>query len=268
MNPAASSDSATPTLALADKVALVTGAASGIGAAVGRRLAAAGAHVVLSDVNPAGLTLVYRAIQEAGGRSSVVELEVGSEADWEAACQGILSAHGRLDICVNAAGIALAGPLTDISLADWQRVMRTNLDGVFLGTRHALRAMRAKGGCIVNIGSAAGLKPLAGNAAYGTSKAAVRFLTQVASLEGASIGVRVNSISPGAIATPMWAAMDWWPELVARAGGEAGALDALVQEQGYGHPDEIAAVVLFLVSDGARLITGVDLPVDGGFSVG
>jgi NAD(P)-dependent dehydrogenase (short-subunit alcohol dehydrogenase family) len=268
MNPATPSGSAALTLALAEKVALVTGAASGIGSAVGRRLAAAGAHVVLSDVNQAGLGLVSRAIQEAGGRSSAVGLEVGSEADWEAACAGILSVHGRLDICVNAAGIALAGPLTDLSLADWQRVMRTNLDGVFLGTRHALRAMKAKGGCIVNIGSAAGLKPLAGNAAYGTSKAAVCFLTQVASLEGASIGVRVNSISPGAIATPMWAGMDWWPELVARAGGEAAALDALVREQGYGHPNEIAAGVLFLVSDQARLITGVDLPVDGGFSVG
>ncbi len=107
---------------------------------------------------------------------------------------------------------------------------------------------------------------MAGNAAYGTSKTAVRFLTRVAAIEGAPHHIRVNSVSPGAVATPMWAGTDWWPEQVAARDGQEAALKALVAERGFGRPEEIAAALLYLASDEARLITGVDLPMDAGFS--
>jgi NAD(P)-dependent dehydrogenase (short-subunit alcohol dehydrogenase family) len=113
-----------------------------------------------------------------------LRLDVTSEADWQAAMARILSQWGRLDICVNCAGISFAKPIAELNLADWRRVMATNLDSVFLGTRQAMIAMKEHGGCIINIASAAGIKPISGNAAYGTSKAAIRFFTRVAALEG------------------------------------------------------------------------------------
>jgi NAD(P)-dependent dehydrogenase (short-subunit alcohol dehydrogenase family) len=180
----------------------------------------------------------------------------------------ILSQWGRLDISVNCAGISFAKAITDLDLADWRRVMTINLDGVFLGTKHALATMQTTGGgCIINIASAAGIKPLAGNAVYGTSKAAIRFFTQVAALEGQPHGIRVNSISPGAVATPMWESTDLWPKQVAEAGGRDAALRALVEDQGFAEPEEIAAAMMYLVSDDARHITGVDLPLDDGFAI-
>ena len=184
------------------KVALVTGAASGIGRATAQRLAEEGARVALADLNQPELTKVADAICASGGHAIALRLDVTSEADWQAAMTRILSDWGRLDICVNCAGISFAKPISELSLADWRRVMATNLDGVFLGTRQAMSAMKEHGGgCIINIASAAGIKPVSGNAAYGTSKAAIRFFTRVAALEGAPHHVRVNSISPGAVAT-------------------------------------------------------------------
>lgn len=173
-----------------------------------------------------------------------------------------------MDILVNCAGIAFAKPITGLSLADWRRVIATNLDSVFLGTRQAMIALQEHGGCIINIASAAGIKPISGNATYGTSKAAIRFFTQVAALEGKPHSIRVNSISPGAVATPVWASTDLWPEEVAAAGGQDAALKALVEKQGFAEPDEIAAAIVFLASDEARHITGADLVIDDGFSVG
>jgi 3(or 17)beta-hydroxysteroid dehydrogenase len=250
------------------KVALVTGAASGIGKATVQRLAAEGAKVGLADVNEPELAKVADAIRAGGGQAFALRLNVTSESDWQAAMSRILTQWGRLDICVNCAGISFAKPMAELSLADWRRVMAVNLDGVFLGTREAMIAMKESGGgCIINIASAAGIKPISGNAAYGTSKAAIRFLTQVAALEGAPQNIRVNSISPGAVATPMWESTDLWPKQAAETGGQDAALKALVKEQGFAEPEEIAAVVVFLVGDEARHITGVDLPVDDGFAI-
>lgn len=251
------------------KVALVTGAASGIGKAIAQRLAAEGVKVALADLNEPEVSRVTDAICAAGGHATAVRLDVTSETDWQGAMARILADWGRLDICVNCAGISFAKPITELDLTDWRRVMTTNLDGVFLGTKHALRAMRGRGGggCIINIASAAGIKPISGNAAYGTSKAAIRFFTRVAALEGKPHHVRVNSISPGAVATPMWASTDMWPRQVAETGGQEAALKALVAEKGFAEPEEVAAAVAFLASDDARHISGADLPVDDGFAI-
>ncbi len=250
------------------KVALVTGAASGIGKAIARRMADEEAQVALADINDAQAALVAEAICTGGGEAIAIHLEVSAEPDWEAATARVLALWGRLDVCVNCAGVSFAKPITELALADWQRVMAINLGGVFLGTKHALRAMRGRGGgSIVNIASAAGIKPIAGNAVYGTSKAAIRFLTKVAALEGKPDGIRINSISPGTVATAMWESTELWPKELAQVDGREAALKALVEKQGFAQPEEIAAAVLFLVSDEARHINGVDLPVDNGFAI-
>jgi 3(or 17)beta-hydroxysteroid dehydrogenase len=250
------------------KVALVTGAASGIGKATAQRLAEAGARVALADLNEPESAQVADAICASGGQALALRLDVTSESDWQAAMARILAECGRLDISVNCAGIAFARPITETNLSDWRRVLATNLDSVFLGTRQGMSAMKeAGGGCIINIASAAGIKPLSGNAAYGTSKAAIRFFTRIAALEGAPQNIRVNSISPGAIATPMWEPTDLWPKQVAERGGRDAALKALVNDRGFAEPQEIAAAVLFLASDEARHVTGADLPVDDGFVI-
>lgn len=250
------------------KVALVTGAASGIGKAAAQRLAEEGAKVALADLDQPEAARVAESIRADGGQALALRLDVRSEPDWRGAMDHILAECGRLDISVNSAGIAFAKPIMELDLADWRRVMSTNLDGVFLGTRQAMRAMKeGGGGCIINIASAAGIKPLSGNAAYGTSKAAIRFFTRVAALEGAPHRIRVNSISPGAVATPMWESTDLWPRQIATTGGRAAALKALVTDQGFAAPEEVAAAVLFLASDEARHVTGVDFPMDDGFSI-
>jgi len=249
------------------KIVIVTGAASGIGKATAKRLADEGATVALTDVNEPELTKVADSICAAGGQALALRLDVTSEADWQAAMARILVEWGRLDISVNCAGMAFARPITDTSLADWRRVIATNLDSVFLGTRQAMSAMKESGGCILNIASAAGIKPVSGNAAYGTSKAAIRFFTRIAALEGSPHKIRVNSISPGAVATPMWESTEMWPKQVAEEGGRDAALKALVTGRGFAEPDEVAAAVLFLVSDDARHVTGADLPMDDGFAI-
>lgn len=249
------------------KVALVTGAASGIGKATAQRLAEEGARVALADVNEPELAKITDAICAGGGKGMAVRLDVTSEADWQVEMARILADWGRLDISVNCAGISFAKPIAELNLADWRRIMTTNLDSVFLGTWQAMSAMKESGGCIINIASAAGIKAVAGNAAYGTSKAAIRFFTRIAALEGAPQNIRVNSISPGAVATPMWESTDLWPKKVAETGGQDAALKALVTDQGFAKPEEVAAAVLFLACDDARHVTGADLPVDDGFAI-
>jgi NAD(P)-dependent dehydrogenase (short-subunit alcohol dehydrogenase family) len=134
--------------------------------------------------------------------------------------------------------------------------------------KQAMLAMKeGGGGCIVNIASAAGIKPVSGNATYGTSKAAIQFFTRVAALEGAPQKIRVNSVSPGAVATPMWKSTELWPRELAETGGQDAALKALVKVKGFAEPEEIAVAVLFLASDDARHVTGTDLLVDGGFAI-
>src|SRR5262249_29173325 len=141
-----------------------------------------------------------------------------------------LAHHGRLDVLVNNAGVSFARPVADMSLAEWRRGLAVNLDGVFLGTKYGIQAMRAgKGGSIVNVASVSGIQPFAGAAAYGTSKAAVRLLTRIAAIEcqDAGDGVRVNAVSPGGVKTPMWESMDFFRTLMAEHGGADEAFRAM-----------------------------------------
>jgi len=250
---------------LAGRVALVAGAASGIGAAVSVRLQAAGAHVYCADLNLHGAELVAR----AGPNARAITLDVREEAAWAAALETILTANRRLDILINCVGVSAASPIADTSVAEWRYVLATNLDGAFLGTKHAIGAMRATGGAIVHVGSASGIRPAAGAAAYSTSKAGLRMLVQTAAKEcrDAGLAIRINVVSPAGVKTPMWRSMPFFQELMRQHGSEDAAYAAMTESGGgrFIEPDAVARVVCFLASDQAQHITGVDVPVDDGY---
>lgn len=249
----------------AGRVALVAGAASGIGAAVSARLQAAGAHVYCADLNLDGA----RSVASASPDSRAIALDVRDEGAWETAMEAVLSASSRLDVLINCAGISAGSPVAETTLAEWRRVLATNLDGAFLATRYGIRAMRTSGGVIVHVGSASGIKPAPGAAAYSTSKAGLRMLVRTAAKEcrDAGLGIRVNVVSPAGVKTPMWGSMPFFQELVARTGSEELAYAEMSKAGGgvFVEPDAVASVVCFLASDDARHVTGVDLPVDDGY---
>jgi NAD(P)-dependent dehydrogenase (short-subunit alcohol dehydrogenase family) len=243
---------------LAGKVALVTGAASGIGAAVTARLRAAGTTVYAADISFG-----------AGPESHAIDLDVREEAAWAAAMELILAAAGRLDLLVNCVGVAAASPLADTTLGEWRRVLSTNLDGAFLATKHGIRTMRATGGAIIHVGSASGIRPASGAAAYSTSKAALRMLVRAAAKEcrDAGLAIRINLVSPAGVKTPMWRSMPFFQELARELGSEEAAYDSMTASGGgrFIEPDAVARVVCFLASDQAEHVTGVELPVDDGY---
>jgi NAD(P)-dependent dehydrogenase (short-subunit alcohol dehydrogenase family) len=256
---------------VAGKVALVTGAASGIGRATALTLAEHGAAVCCADLNGAGAEETAAAVTAGGGAAWACPLDVTSEPAWSAAVEGTLQSRGRLDIAVNCAGVSSGGPVADLSLGEWRRVLAVNLEGTLLGTRQAIRAMRqaGRGGSIVNVASVSGLKAQPGAAAYCASKAAVIMLSKVAALEclQARDGVRVNSVSPGGVKTPMWRTMPFFQELMAREGGEEAAFRALERgqpESRFATPEEIALAVLYLASDESSYVTGTNLVIDLG----
>jgi NAD(P)-dependent dehydrogenase (short-subunit alcohol dehydrogenase family) len=193
------------------------------------------------------------------------------EPDWEKAMKQVLAAHGRLDVLVNCAGISFAAPVTEMHLDDWRRVMAVNLDGTFIGTKHAVRVMRQQpaGGSIVNVSSVSGIKASAGASAYSTSKAAVCMFTKAVAKECKERGdnIRCNTICAGGVKTPMWKSMPFFQELMARHGSEAAAFAAMEQAGRFADPDEIALAILYLASDEARSITGTDLVIDDGYTL-
>jgi len=252
---------------LAGRVALVTGAGSGIGAAVAHLLTAQGAIVFCADINELGARTTARSIS-ASPAPLPLRLDVREDAAWAAAMAAIQETHGRLDVLVHCAGISAASPLPETTLAEWHRVLAVNLDGSFLAVAHGMRAMRRSGGAIVLLGSASGIRAAAGAAAYCTSKAAVRMLVQVAAKEcrEGKLPIRINLVSPGGVRTPMWREMPYFRDLVAQHGSEDAAFAALAGPTGrFAEPGEVAQAAVFLVSDAARHITGIELPVDGGY---
>jgi len=254
------------------KVALVAGGASGIGRATALRLAAEGAAVAVADRDEAGAQAAARDIETAGGHAAAYRLDVTDEAAWEPLLGRMLAAFGRVDIVVNSAGIAFGKLVAEMTLDEWRRIQAVNLDGVFLGTRAAIRAMRPQGsGSIVNLASTAGIKALPGAAAYCVSKAGVCMLTRVAALECAQEGtqIRVNAVLPGGVITPLWRGLPFWEETVAKAGSEDAAFRAMGENiplKRYATAEEIAAAVLYLASDEAAYVTGAELVIDGGFT--
>ena len=251
------------------KVALVTGGASGIGRGCAERLAEEGATVVLTDIqDPLGED-VAAGIDKAGGKAQYLRHDVTQEDAWIDVIARIKADHGRLDILVNNAGIGIGGaPITEMSMTDWRRQMAINVDGVFLGCKHAIPLMRegGRGGSIANISSVAGLKGSPNLAGYCATKGAVRLFTKSVALECANAkdGVRVNSVHPGIIETPIWTT-------VIPGANEPPDLDAIstmaVPLGVKGVPLDIANGVLWLCSDEARYVTGLELVIDGGLTL-
>lgn len=260
---------------VAGKVALVTGAASGIGRAAAITLAAQGAAVACADVNRAGTEETVAAISAAGDSARPCQLDVTDESAWQATIEEIVRTWRRLDIAVNCAGIAHTCPVADLTLHDWRCVMAVNLEGVVLGTKHEIRAMRqfGQGGSIINVSSVSGIKAQPEASAYCTSKAALIMFSKVAALECLRRGdnIRVNIVSPSGVKTPMWKTMPFFQELMAREGSEEAAFQAMAQSVPapgrWALPEEIALAILYLASNESQYVTGTNLIIDNGDTV-
>lgn len=246
-------------------VVLITGAASGIGAAVASRLAAGGARkLILADLDEDRLRDF--AFSLPCERQMMIG-DVAEEALWAQA-----DLTGLTHAVVNA-GIAAGGPIADMEYADWRRLMAVNLDGAFLTLRAALKAIRSggSGGAIVLTASAAGIKAEPGIAAYGASKAALIHLARIAARESAGDGIRINTIAPGGVETPIWTALPFFQELVKSSGSEQAAFKAMGEIatplRRYARPEEIADQIAFLLSEQAGTVTGACLVSDGGYSL-
>jgi NAD(P)-dependent dehydrogenase (short-subunit alcohol dehydrogenase family) len=243
------------------KVAVVSGAASGIGRAVVQAFVTRGVRVIAADVDDAGGEETVRIARANGGDAQFVHTDVTSSGDVEAMVEKALSRYGRLDFASNNAGVEGNATLTaDGNEADWERVMAVNLRGTWLSLKYEIRAMLEGGGSIVNTSSVYGLVGCRGGAPYAASKHGVIGLTQSAALEYAERGIRVNSVCPGAIRTPMMTRL---------AAGRSGYEERMLRQQPMGRmadPAEVAAAVVWLCSEAASFITGVDLPIDGGWT--
>ncbi|ATB40001.1 3-oxoacyl-ACP reductase [Cystobacter fuscus] len=244
------------------KAVLVTGAASGLGKAMAVMLAREGARVAVTDRNEEGAREVAQAIGES---ARAWKLDVTSEEDWGRVVDEVLSTFGRLDVLVNNAGVGAVADIEAMTLEQWRFVHAVNVDGVFLGCKHAIRAMRQCGakGSIINISSVAGLVGVAEFPAYSSSKGAVRLLSKSVALHCAykGYGIRCNSVHPTFIETPM-------VDKLATAMGDPQASRAKLARKiplgSLGEPDDIAYAVLYLASDESKMMTGSEFVVDGG----
>ena len=242
---------------LTGKIAFITGGARGQGADEGELFTAEGATVVLADI-----------LDDEGRRTAAgikgaeyVHLDVSSESEWESVVADVVKRHGRIDVLVNNAGIDLIKRLDATTMEEWNRIVAINQTGVFLGMRTVAKAMMAagNGGSIVNISSVAGLEGVKGHGAYSGTKWAVRGLTKVAAQEWGSYGVRVNSVHPGIIETPMTADLRVFTDENVRAKAERNIPLGRV-----GVSRDIANMVLFLASDESSYCSGQEFTVDGG----
>ena len=264
------------------KVALITGAASGIGRGAAIALAAEGAKVVVTDVDEAGLKETVEIIRKAGGTASSHKQDVTIEERWREIVAAVKDEFAGLHVLVNNAGIGIGASIFEMSYEDWTRQQTINVDGVFFGVKHGIPLIAASGGgSVINISSVAGLQGAPGLAAYCATKGAVRLFTKAVALEcaQAEMNVRVNSVHPGIIDTAIW-------QKIPQSGGGVGALASSVLKLadgantidpnaiaatgaplGYaGLPADIAAGIVFLASDESRYMTGTELVIDGGMT--
>lgn len=242
------------------KVALITGATGGIGSATADLFAEQGAALVLTDVSDEPLTALAARLGEAGAEVISIHLDVSSSTEWSAAVDKVRERFGRLDILVNVAGILDWPGIEDTEEDAWDRVIAINQTGTWLGMKAAMPMLRASGNAsVINTSSVLGLIGSGAAAAYQASKGAVRLLTKTAAVEYAKQGVRVNSVHPGVIVTPMIQDLldeqgDQQADIVRTPMGRAG------------HADEVAPIMLFLASDESSFMTGSELVVDGGLT--
>ncbi|HEY7237335.1 MAG TPA: SDR family oxidoreductase [Gemmatimonadaceae bacterium] len=251
---------------LIDKVALITGGAMGIGEACARLMAKEGASVAISDLNVERGSSLAEEISCTGRAAQFMEQDVGDEAQWRRVMDEVVERFGRLDVVVNNAGLGIGGDVEHATLEDWRRLMRVNLDGVFLGTKYGVQTLRRfGGGSIVNLSSIEGLVGDPNLAAYNSSKGGVRLLTKSAALYCAKAGydIRVNSVHPGYIWTPM-------VENYLKAAGDVDAgrkaLNAMHPVGHIGEPNDIAYGIVYLASDESKFMTGAELVIDGGYT--
>ncbi len=245
---------------VAGKVALVSGAARGIGAATAKLLAQEGAAVVLGDVLEKEGRETAAQIVAAGGRATFIPLDVARPENWQQVIAATVAAYGKLDILVNNAGISGRAAVAETDVATWERVLEINGKGVFLGIKSAIPELRkAGGGSIINISSIYGIIGSETSAAYHASKGAVRILTKAAAIQYAADNIRVNSVHPGFVDSPMTAASHALPEVhhlrISRT--PLGRM---------GTPEDIAAGILYLASDESSFVTGSELVIDGGMT--
>jgi len=253
------------------KVAMVTGGGSGIGRACAQTLAREGAQVVVTDIDAQGMAATVGAIEAAGGVALSLSHDVTDEDAWRDVLKTTRARFGGLHILVNNAGIGIGGPLLEMSLEDWRRQNAINLDGVFLGTKHAIPLIDGSGGgSIIIMSSVAGLRGSPGLAGYSASKGGVRLFAKSAALECAAAGlnVRINTVHPGVIDTPIWTKIP--------SGGLSGGANAINPEtraattaaQRVGRAEEVADGVLYLASDLSSYVNGSELVIDGGLMAG
>ena len=245
---------------VAGKVALVSGAARGIGAATAKLLAQEGAAVVLGDVLETEGRQTAAGIVAAGGQATFMPLDVTRADSWQQVIAAAVAAYGKLDVLVNNAGISGRAAVGETDVETWKRVMEINGKGVFLGTKRAIPELRkAGGGSIINISSIYGIVGSETSAAYHASKGAVRIFTKAAAIQYAADGIRVNSVHPGFVDSPMTAASHALPEVhnlrISRT--PLGRM---------GTPEDIAAGILYLASDESSFVTGSELVIDGGMT--
>ena len=250
---------------VAGKVAIITGGASGIGKATASLLAKEGAKVVIADLNEADGKKAVEEIKREGGKALFLKLDVTSEKDWSEVIEKTLAEFGRLDIMVNNAGVLFAKAIEDTPLEQWRWLMSVNLDGVFLGTKYAIRAMKKSGGgSIINLSSLAGIVGTVDDtAAYCASKGAVRLFSKAAALEcskaGHNYNIRVNSVHPGLIETPL-------SEPLLKDAAMRKSIESRHPIGHVGRPIDIAYAILYLASDESRFTTGAEMVVDGGWT--
>jgi NAD(P)-dependent dehydrogenase (short-subunit alcohol dehydrogenase family) len=251
-----------------ERVALITGGASGIGLATAERFARDGVRLVLTDIDAAGLD---RAVGGLGGPDRVLGAvtDVSSFADCERAVAAAVAQFGRLDVLVNSAGVWVEGPTDTMTEAEWDRVIDVNLKGTFAMCRHAIPALEATGGCIVNVSSDAGLWGNKGAAIYCASKGGVTILTKALAVELAARGIRVNAVCPGDVDSPM---IRYQAETFGGGDPEGYLRDLLTAypqtPPRFIRPDEVAELIAFLCSERATPITGAAISIDFGLTAG